>query len=255
MTWLKKLLPSRIKTAPEHRRKTVPEGIWTKCHACQVILYHTELLQNFKVCPKCTHHHRLPARERLELYFDQQKFQEIATHIRARDPLKFRDSKKYKDRLEQAIKTTEENEALVVGRGTLHTHPVVIAAFEFNFMGGSMGSAVGEKFVQGIQAAIAAKCPFICFCASGGARMQEGLISLMQMAKTAAALNTLANHRLPYISILTDPTMGGVSASLALLGDIILAEPKSLIGFAGTRVIEQSVRETLPEGFHRREFL
>ncbi|MCD6046545.1 MAG: acetyl-CoA carboxylase, carboxyl transferase, beta subunit [Gammaproteobacteria bacterium] len=255
MSWLKKLFPSRIKTAPEARRKTVPEGIWAKCHACQVALYHTELTQNLGVCPKCHHHHRMGARGRLEQCFDNQQFQELATQVKARDPLKFRDSKKYKDRLQEAIENTNEDEALIVGRGTLAGKAVVIAAFEFNFMGGSMGSALGERFVQGVKAAIAAKAPYICFCASGGARMQEGLLSLMQMAKTAAALNELSDAKLPFISILTDPTMGGVSASLAMLGDIILAEPNSLIGFAGPRVIEQTVRQKLPEGFQRSEFL
>jgi acetyl-CoA carboxylase carboxyl transferase subunit beta len=255
MSWLKKLLPSKINTASHNRRNSVPEGIWTKCKSCQIVLYHTELAQNVSVCPQCKYHHRLSARERLELYFDDKKFQEIGTQITARDPLKFRDSKKYKDRLEQAQESTGEKEALLVGRGTLQGMTVVIAAFEFEFMGGSMGSALGERFVQAILAAIAAKAPLICFCASGGARMQEGLISLMQMAKTAAALNQLSAARLPFISVLTDPTMGGVSASLAMLGDIILAEPHSLIGFAGPRVIEQTVRQKLPEGFQRSEFL
>lgn len=255
MSWLKKLLPSKVKTVPERRRKTVPEGIWTKCHACQVILYHTELIQNVGVCPKCNHHHYMSARERLELYFDDKKFQEIGSQIKAHDPLKFRDTKKYKDRLEQAIHKTGEDEALIVGRGTIKTFPVVIAAFEFSFMGGSMGAALGERFVQAVFAAISAKAPLICFSASGGARMQEGLISLMQMAKTAAVLNALSQAHLPFISVLTNPTMGGVSASFAMLGDIILAEPKALIGFAGPRVIEQTVRQKLPEGFQRSEFL
>ncbi len=255
MSWLKKIFPSRIKTKPHTRRNSVPEGLWTKCQACQVILYHTELSQNMKVCPKCHHHHRLAARDRLEAIFDRGQFHELATKIKGRDPLKFRDSKKYIDRLNQAIDQTSEDEALIVARGTVEGLTTVIAAFEFSFMGGSMGSALGEKFCQGVQAAIAAKCPFICFCASGGARMQEGLISLFQMAKTAAILNQLTAAKLPYISVLVDPTMGGVSASLAMLGDIIIAEPRSLIGFAGPRVIEQTVRQKLPDGFQTSEFL
>ena len=255
MSWLKKLLPSRIQTKPQTRRKSVPEGLWTKCQACQVILYSTELAQNQFVCPKCSHHQRLSARRRLEWIFDNGQFQELATQVKARDPLKFKDSKKYKDRLNQAIESTGEDESLLVGRGHVDGLPVVITAFEFEFMGGSMGSALGEKFVLGVQAAIAAKCPFICFSASGGARMQEGLISLMQMAKTSAALNLLSEAKQVYISVLTDPTMGGVSASLSMLGDIIIAEPNALIGFAGPRVIEQTVRQVLPEGFQRSEFL
>jgi len=255
MSWLKKIFPARIQTAPKARRKSVPEGIWIKCAGCQTALYHLEFNQNLFVCPKCQHHHRIPARNRLELYFDHQTYEEIATDVKARDPLKFRDSKKYKDRLAQAIETTQEDEALVVAKGKLNGQCVVIAAFDFNFMGGSMGTAVGEKFVRGVNAAIAAQCPYLCFAASGGARMQEGLLSLMQMAKTAAALNELSDAQLPFISILTDPTMGGVSASLAMLGDVIIAEPKALIGFAGPRVIEQAMRQQLPEGFQLSEFL
>jgi acetyl-CoA carboxylase carboxyl transferase subunit beta len=211
-------------------------------------------VQNLYVCPKCQQHHSLKARQRIELYFDD-AYVEIATHIKARDPLKFIDSKPYKDRLTDAIEKSNEDEAIIIARGTINQLPAVIASFGFEFMGGSMGSAVGEKFLQGVQEAITYRCPFICFCASGGARMQEGLISLMQMAKTAAALNQLSEAKLPFISILTNPTMGGVSASLAMLGDIIIAEPKALIGFAGPRVIEQTVRQKLPPGFQLSEFL
>lgn len=253
MSWLKKKSPARIQTTAN--RKSVPEGIWIKCGGCHSALYHHELQQNMLVCTKCQHHHRLTARNRLAFYFDDNQYEEIATHIQARDPLNFCDSKKYQDRLTQAIADTKEKEALIVAQGKLANHTVVLAAFDFQFMGGSMGTAVGEKFVQGVRAAIKDDCPYICFCASGGARMQEGLHSLMQMAKTAAALNELSDAKLPFISILTDPTMGGVSASLAMLGDIIIAEPKALIGFAGPRVIEKTIRQKLPEGFQLSEFL
>lgn len=255
MSWLKKLLPGKLAPKAIHPNKTIPEGLWAKCQACQTVLYHTELKQSFHVCPKCQHHHRLSARVRLNWLFDDGLWQELSADVKAFDHLKFKDSKRYKDRLVQAEQTTQENESLLVGRGTLQGKTLVASAFEFNFMGGSMGSALGEKFVRGAQAAIAAKAPYVCFTASGGARMQEGLLSLMQMAKTSAALAELAAARLPFISVLTDPTMGGVSASLAMLGDLIIAEPNSLIGFAGPRVIEQTVRQKLPDGFQRSEFL
>ena len=253
MSWLKKLLPSKLSFA--NSRKVVPEGLWSKCQACQSVLYHTELAQNCQVCPKCQHHHRIPARARLHWLFDNALWQELAADVKPVDRLKFKDSKRYKDRLQSAQESTGETESLLVGRGMLEGKVVVASAFEFQFMGGSMGAVLGEKFVQGVNAALAAKAPYICFTASGGARMQEGLLSLMQMAKTSAALAQLDEAKLPFISVLTDPTMGGVSASLAMLGDVILAEPNSLIGFAGPRVIEQTVRQTLPEGFQRSEFL
>ncbi len=255
MSWLKKLLPGKLKTTLTGNRKSVPEGLWSKCQACLTVLYHTELTQNCNVCPKCQHHHRISGRARLNWLFESSIWQEVGLEVKPMDRLKFKDSKRYKDRLLDAQNSTGETESLIVGRGLLESKVVVAAAFEFQFMGGSMGAVLGEKFVQGVNAAIAAKAPFLCFTSSGGARMQEGLISLMQMAKTSAALAQLAEHNLPFISILTDPTMGGVSASLAMLGDIILAEPNALIGFAGPRVIEQTVRQKLPEGFQRSEFL
>ncbi len=254
MSWLKKLLPSKIRTETA-QKKGVPEGIWVKCEGCQALLYRAELKRNLFVCFKCKHHHRIGARERLSQFLDGGTERELAEALEPIDRLKFRDSKKYKDRISQAQKTTGEREALVVMSGMLKEMPVVAAAFEFRFMGGSMGATVGEKFVRGLNAAIEARCPYICFTASGGARMQEGLFSLMQMAKTSAALAKFSEYKLPFIVVLTDPTMGGVSASFASLGDIILAEPKALIGFAGPRVIEQTVRQTLPEGFQRSEFL
>jgi len=254
MSWLEKLFPSSIRTDTS-KKKGVPEGLWTKCKACSAVLYRVELERNLDVCPKCDYHHRLSARKRLEQFLDPDTFEEMAMDVLATDYLKFRDSKKYKDRLSQAQKSSDETEAILVGKAKLHQKPVVVASFNFAFMGGSMGSAVGERFVQAVNAAMSVRAPFICFSASGGARMQEGLMSLMQMAKTSAALARLAQQKLPYISILTDPTMGGVSASLSMLGDIIIAEPNALIGFAGPRVIEQTVRETLPEGFQRSEFL
>lgn len=254
MSWLEKLLPSRIRT-DSAKKKGVPEGLWTKCQGCQAILYRAELERNLDVCPKCGHHHRLSARQRLQAFLDETDQQEIAAHLEPQDRLKFRDSKKYKDRISQAQKNTGENEALIVIHGRLHGMPVVAISFNFAFMGGSMGATVGEKFVRGIDVALQHKIPVICFSASGGARMQEGLFSLMQMAKTSAALARLAQHGVPFISVLTDPTMGGVSASLAMLGDVIIAEPKALVGFAGPRVIEQTVRQTLPDGFQRSEFL
>lgn len=254
MSWLKKLLPSRIRTETS-QKKGVPEGLWVKCEGCSEVLYRTELEKNLSVCPKCNHHHRVSARDRLAQFLDDGGQDEIAAELEPVDRLKFRDSKKYKDRISQAQKLTGEKEAIIVLKGTLKQHPVVVSAFEFKFMGGSMGATVGEKFVQGVNTAIAEKRACICFTASGGARMQEGLFSLMQMAKTSAVLAKYAETGLPFIVVLTDPTMGGVSASFASLGDVIIAEPNALIGFAGPRVIEQTVRQTLPEGFQRSEFL
>lgn len=254
MSWLKKLLPSRIRTETS-QKKGVPEGVWVKCKACHALLYRAELKKNLSVCFKCEHHHRITARERLLQFFDENGCVELAENLEPIDRLKFRDSKKYKDRITQAQKVTGEKEALIVMSGTLKNMPVIASAFEFSFMGGSMGATVGEKFVRGVNEALLHKRPYICFTASGGARMQEGLFSLMQMAKTSAALAKFAEHKLPFIVVLTDPTMGGVSASFASLGDLIIAEPNALIGFAGPRVIEQTVRQTLPEGFQRSEFL
>ena len=253
MSWFKNLLPSRIRTSTSSK-KGVPEGLWTKCLSCSAILYRTDLERNLLVCPKCGHHHRMPARARLDALFDD-GFTEIGDNILTVDHLKFKDSKKYKERIASAIKKTDEKEALIMGHGTLHNMGVVAGAMEFAFMGGSMGSAVGERFVQGANVAIEKKIPFIVFSASGGARMQEGLISLFQMAKTSAAVKRLSQLQLPFISVLTDPTMGGVAASFSMLGDIIIAEPGAMVGFAGPRVIEQTVREVLPEGFQRSEFL
>jgi acetyl-CoA carboxylase carboxyl transferase subunit beta len=255
MSWFKKLLPSRIRTEAV-TKKGVPEGLWSKCDSCGAILYRSELEKNLEVCPKCDYHMRISARKRLEYFFDQNASQmEIGADVEAVDRLRFRDLKKYKDRLYAAQKETGEKEALIVMRGQVYEIPVVAAAFEYGFIGGSMGAAVGERFVRGVHTSIEQRAPFICFTASGGARMQEALISLMQMAKVSAALAQLSEQGLPFISVLTDPTMGGVSASLAMLGDVIIAEPKALIGFAGPRVIEQTVREKLPEGFQRSEFL
>ncbi|MBL1292660.1 MAG: acetyl-CoA carboxylase carboxyltransferase subunit beta [Thiotrichales bacterium] len=254
MSWFEKLLPSRIRTEGGSK-KTVPEGLWSQCPKCNAILYRAELERNASVCTKCDHHHRIGARRRLDLFLDENDRKEIAADLQPIDMLNFKDSKKYKDRLVQAQKNTKENDALVVMKGKLKDLPVVVAAFEFSFMGGSMGSVVGERFVRATAAAEEASCPLICFSASGGARMQEALISLMQMAKTSAALASLSKKGVPFVSVLTDPTMGGVSASLAMLGDINVGEPNALIGFAGPRVIEQTVRETLPEGFQRSEFL
>jgi acetyl-CoA carboxylase carboxyl transferase subunit beta len=254
MTWFQKILPPKIKRRIESK-KSVPEGLWSKCPACSEVLYKADLENNLEVCPKCGHHHRIGARHRLEMLLDAEGQHEIGANITSLDPLKFKDSKKYPDRLKESKSSTSETDALVVVGGSVKNIPVVAAAFEFKFMGGSMGAVVGERFVLGVEAAIEAKSAFVCFAASGGARMQEGLFSLMQMAKTSAALTQLSRHRLPFISVLTDPTMGGVSASFAMLGDLIIAEPNALIGFAGPRVIEQTVRETLPEGFQRSEFL
>jgi acetyl-CoA carboxylase carboxyl transferase subunit beta len=253
MSWFEKLVPS-IRTAAS-TKGAVPEGLWNKCTACNAILYNSELEKNFNVCPKCDHHMRIGGRRRLDIFLDPDGRVEIAEQLMPTDPLRFKDSKKYKDRLVQAQKKTEENDALVVMSGQVKGTGIVAAAFDFGFMGGSMGSVVGEKFVRGVNASIELNVPFIVFTASGGARMQESLFSLFQMAKTSAALTRLSEAGLPFISFLTDPTMGGVSASLAMLGDLNLAEPNALIGFAGPRVIEQTVREKLPEGFQRSEFL
>lgn len=253
MSWFDKLMPSRINT--EKRQRSVPEGLWVKCSGCAGQLYRAELKRNLNVCPKCNHHLRIGARERLEWFLDTDSGEEIAADLEPQDPLKFKDSKRYRDRLVQAQKDTDEKDALIVMAGTLKSLPVVAAAFEFRFMGGSMGSVVGERFVRAIRTCIEQRRPMICFSGSGGARMQEGLYSLLQMAKTSAALAELAEAKLPYVSVMTDPTMGGVSASIALLGDVNIAEPGSLIGFAGPRVIEQTVKETLPVGFQRAEFL
>ena len=254
MSWFKKLFPSKVSTTST-QKKGVPEGLWVKCVGCNAVLYGSELIKNLSVCPNCNHHHRVNARERLDQFLDAGSRTEIAAELEPNDRLKFRDSKKYKDRITQAQKATGEKEAFVVVKGLLKNKPIVAAAFEFSFMGGSMGATVGEKFVRAVQAATDAHCPYICFTASGGARMQEGLFSLMQMAKTSAAISRFNDTGLPFIVVLTDPTMGGVSASFASLGDIIVAEPNALIGFAGPRVIEQTVRQTLPEGFQRSEFL
>ncbi len=254
MTWLKKLMPSRIRTEGGAKR-TVPEGLWIKCEACSAILYRAEVERNLEVCPKCGHHMRVGARTRLDQFLDPEPRIEIGAELEPVDALRFRDSKKYRDRIAQAQKKTGETDALVVMEGRLRERPVVAAAFEFAFMGGSMGSVVGERFVRAVDTCLEKSVPLVCFSASGGARMQEALLSLMQMAKTSAALARLSRRGIPYISVLTDPTMGGVSASLAMLGDINIAEPGALIGFAGPRVIEQTVRETLPPGFQRSEFL
>ncbi|OGI38621.1 MAG: acetyl-CoA carboxylase subunit beta [Candidatus Muproteobacteria bacterium RBG_16_62_13] len=254
MSWFEKLVPPRIK-AEGAKKGSVPEGLWRKCGACGSVLYGAEIESNQNVCPKCAHHIRIGARRRLDLFLDPEPREEIGGNLSPIDVLRFKDTKKYSDRINDAQQATGEQDALVVVRGALNGLPLVAAAFEFNFMGGSMGSVVGERFVRGVNVALEQEIPFICFTASGGARMQEALLSLMQMAKTAAALTQLAERGIPYISVLTDPTMGGVSASLAMLGDVIIAEPKALIGFAGPRVIEQTVREKLPEGFQRSEFL
>ena len=256
MSWLKDVLPPKIKRiVGSVSKKNIPEGLWCKCPLCQAVLYRTDLEENMEVCPKCSFHNRISARARIEILLDKDKRKEIGALIQPLDSLKFNDTQSYADRIKSSQKDLNEKDAMVVMQGSMEGKPVVVAAFEFKFMGGSMGSVVGEKFVRGIQAAIKAKATFICVTASGGARMQEGLLSLMQMAKTSAALTKLSEAKLPYFSVLTDPTMGGVSASFAMLGDVIIAEPKALIGFAGPRVIEQTVREKLPEGFQRSEFL
>ncbi len=255
MSWLQKLLPPKIKRDTGSPKKVVPEGLWSKCVSCEAVLYRTDLEQNLYVCPKCAHHHRISARERIDYLFDVEGRYEIGCEIKPLDILKFKDSRRYPERLEEAQKETSEDDALIVMQGSVKTVPLVAAVFEFKFMGGSMGSVVGERFVRGVQVCIEQRLPFVCFTASGGARMQEGLFSLLQMAKTCGALTQLTAEKLPFISVLTDPTMGGVSASFALIGDVVLAEPGALIGFAGPRVIAQTVRETLPEGFQRAEFL
>ncbi|HYD33418.1 MAG TPA: acetyl-CoA carboxylase, carboxyltransferase subunit beta [Methylophilaceae bacterium] len=254
MSWLQKLLPPKINRAGLSK-KNVPEGLWSKCPACESVLYRSDLENNAEVCPKCGHHNRISARQRLEILLDAEGRSEIGTEVQPIDPLKFKDSKRYADRIKASQSEVGETDALIVMQGSIKGIPAVAASFEFRFMGGSMGSVVGERFVRGVEACLEQQMPFICISASGGARMQEGLFSLMQMAKTSAALTRLGKAGLPYISVLTDPTMGGVSASFAMLGDVIVAEPQALIGFAGPRVIEQTVRETLPDGFQRAEFL
>ncbi len=255
MNWFEKLIPKTIRTDSSLKKNTVPEGLWNKCPSCDAILYNAELEKNDSVCPKCDHHMRISARKRLDMFLDKEGRLEIGSGLKANDPLKFKDTKKYKDRLSQAQKVSKETDALVVMQGALNGRGIVAAAFDFGFMGGSMGSVVGERFVRGVNKSLELGIPFIVFTASGGARMQESLFSLFQMTKTSAALTKLSEAGIPYISCMTDPTMGGVSASLAMLGDINIAEPEALIGFAGPRVIEQTVRETLPEGFQRSEFL
>ena len=255
MSWFEKLMPSRIRTPGGGDKKQVPEGIWSQCPSCNQVLYRAELERNLDVCPKCAYHNRIGARRRLDVFLDPEPREEIGAELEPMDPLKFKDSKKYKDRLSAAQKATSEQDALVVMQGRLKGMEVVAAAFEFSFMGGSMGAVVGERFVRGGNIALEKRIPYICFSASGGARMQESLFSLMQMAKTSAVLSKMREEGIPFISVMTDPTMGGVSASLAMLGDINAAEPHALIGFAGPRVIEQTVREKLPEGFQRSEFL
>jgi acetyl-CoA carboxylase carboxyl transferase subunit beta len=256
MSWLQKLLPPKInRAASPATKKAVPEGLWSKCQTCETVLYRAELDKNLSVCPKCSHHYRLNARERIDAMLDAEGRYEIGSEVEPIDSLKFVDSKRYTERLELARVETGEEDALVVMQGAIKTVPIIVAAFEFRFMGGSMGSVVGERFVRGVQSAQEQGMPFVVFCASGGARMQEGLFSLLQMSKTCAALTQLSRAKLPFISVLTDPTMGGVSASFAMIGDVVIAEPGALIGFAGPRVIEQTVRQTLPEGFQRSEFL
>ena len=255
MSWLQKLLPPKIKRDASGPRKAVPEGLWSKCSACETVLYRTDLEKNLQVCPKCSHHNRITARERLDGLFDLEGRYEIGSEVLPVDTLKFKDSKRYVDRIGEARQTADEEDALIVMQGSINTVPAMVAAFEFKFLGGSMGSVVGERFVRGVQTCLDQRLPFICFTATGGARMQEGVLSLMQMAKTCGALTQLAREQLPFISVLTDPTMGGVSASFAMMGDMVIAEPGALIGFAGPRVIEQTVREKLPEGFQRAEFL
>lgn len=255
MSWLKKFLPSQIRTEAGAKKKSIPEGLWAKCAGCNGVLYRAELERNLEVCPKCGHHMRIGARRRLETFLDEEPRVEIGAELVPVDILKFRDSKKYKDRISAAQKATDESDALIAIMGQVKGVPLVATAFEFRFMGGSMGSVVGERFVRAANAALDNEIPLVCFSASGGARMQEALFSLMQMAKTSAALARLNRRGIPFISVMTDPTMGGVSASLAMLGDINIGEPGALIGFAGPRVIEQTVRETLPEGFQRSEFL
>ncbi|MEM6640449.1 MAG: acetyl-CoA carboxylase, carboxyltransferase subunit beta [Pseudomonadota bacterium] len=253
MSWLRKIMPERIKT--ERRKRSVPEGLWSKCKSCDAVQYRADLERNLFVCPQCGYHSRIGARQRLEMFFDEGRFEEFGVDLATTDPLKFRDEKKYRDRINAGQKKTGESEALIAAHGELAGQPIAACAFEFFFMGGSMGSVVGERFCRAAAHALEHRIPLVCFSASGGARMQEGLMSLLQMAKTSAALSRLSDAGVPYISVLTDPTTGGVSASLAMLGDINVAEPQALIGFAGPRVIEQTVKETLPKGFQRSEFL
>jgi acetyl-CoA carboxylase carboxyl transferase subunit beta len=255
MSWLQKLLPPRIKASPGTGRKSMPEGLWVKCASCEAVLYRTDLEKNLNVCPKCNHHARLTARERVDQLLDAEGRYEIGSEVFPIDSLKFKDTRKYPERLSAALEETGETDALVVMQGSIKSTPLVLAVFEFEFMGGSMGSVVGERFVRGVRVAYDNRVPFVCITSSGGARMQEGVSSLFQMAKTTAVLQELSKAKLPFISILTDPTMGGVSASFAMIGDVVIAEPGALIGFAGPRVIEQTVREKLPEGFQRAEFL
>jgi acetyl-CoA carboxylase carboxyl transferase subunit beta len=255
MSWLQKLLPPKINRSIGPSKRAVPEGLWIKCASCDAVLYATDLEKNLNVCPKCNYHNRLSARARIDMLLDAEGRFEIGAEVVPVDSLKFKDSKRYVDRLEEAQLQTGETDALIVMQGAIKNIPLVAAVFEFEFMGGSMGSVVGERFVRGVQVCVEQNLPFVCITATGGARMQEGLLSLMQMAKTTAVLTQLSARKLPFISVLTDPTMGGVSASFAMLGDVIVAEPRALIGFAGPRVIEQTVREKLPEGFQRAEFL
>lgn len=255
MSWIDKILPPRINRTTDANARRVPEGLWIKCPGCESVLYKDDLAANLNVCPNCSHHMRIGSRARLNALLDAEGRVEIGQNTRPVDPLKFKDSRKYPERVTEATRQTGETDALVVNSGRIHSLPVVLACFEFEFMGGSMGSVVGERFARGVQEAMRQRCPFVCVAASGGARMQESLFSLMQMAKTNAMLTQLSKEGLPFISVLTDPTMGGVSASFAFMGDIVVAEPKALIGFAGPRVIEQTVREKLPEGFQRAEFL
>ncbi len=255
MSWLQKLLPPKINRSDSTAKKTVPEGLWSKCQGCGTVLYSTDLEQNAQVCPKCDHHHRISARARLDLLLDPEGRFEIGAEALPVDALKFKDSRRYSDRLVDAERSSGETESLVVLQGAIRSIPVVVAVLDFEFMAGTMGSVMGERFARGVRVCLEHNLPFVCFTASGGARMQEGMLSLMQMAKTTAALTRLSARRLPFISVLTDPTTGGVSASFAMIGDVVVAEPKALIGFAGPRVIEQTVREKLPEGFQRSEFL
>ena len=255
MSWFQNIIPPKIKRKENGEKKIVPEGLWSKCNSCEAVLYYTDLVKNLNVCPRCDLHNRISARTRIDYFLDPENRWEIGVEVLPTDPLKFKDSKRYVDRLSQAKNQIDEDDSLVVMKGTVLSIPVVAAVFEFGFMGGSMGSVVGERFVRGVDECIKNQTPFICFTASGGARMQEGLFSLMQMAKTSAALTRLSREKLPFISVLTDPTMGGVSATFAFIGDVVVAEPGALIGFAGPRVIEQTVRQKLPEGFQRAEFL
>ncbi|HKW80209.1 MAG TPA: acetyl-CoA carboxylase, carboxyltransferase subunit beta [Casimicrobiaceae bacterium] len=255
MSWLQKLLPPRIKATPGAGKKSMPEGLWVKCPSCEAVLYRTDLEKNLNVCPKCNHHGRVGARERVDQLLDPEGRYEIGSEVLAIDSLKFKDTRKYPERLAAALEDTGETDALVVIQGSIRSTPLVLAVFEFEFMGGSMGSVVGERLVRGVRVAYENRVGFVCVTSSGGARMQEGVNSLFQMAKTAAVLQELSKAKLPFISVLTDPTMGGVSASFAMIGDVVIAEPGALIGFAGPRVIEQTVREKLPDGFQRAEFL